>query len=69
MMHVIHVVYHIVKSSMVENFDEWLVICQFFPYKPLSLSLNVSLMKPTINSSKCFTVKCLRYTVRTYVAM
>ena len=31
--------YRIVKNSMVENFDEWLVICQFFPYKPLSLSL------------------------------
>ena len=33
-----------------ENFDEWLVIPQSFPYKPLSL--NVSPRKPTINSSK-----------------
>ena len=35
---------------MVENFDEWLAICQIFPYKPLSL--NVSPLKPTINLSK-----------------
>ena len=56
---------------MVENFDEWLVICQFFPYKPLSLSLNVSLMKPTINSS---VFHCQMFTlygayVRSYVGM
>ena len=33
-------------------FDEWLVIRQSLPYKPLSL--NVSPMKPTINSSKFY---------------
>ena len=37
---------------MVENFDEWLAICQNFPYQPLSL--NVSPLKPTINSSQSF---------------
>ena len=38
---------------MVENFDEfdeWLAICQSFPYKPSSL--NTSLLKPTSYSSK-----------------
>ena len=48
--------YHIAQSLMVENFDEfdeWLAICQSFPYQPLSL--NVFPLKSTINSSQSFT--------------
>ena len=47
--------HHIVQSLTTENFDEfdeWLVIRQSFPYKPLSL--NVSSLKATINSSKFY---------------
>ena len=40
------------KVLTVENLDEWLAIHKSFPYKPLSL--NVSPLKPTINSSKLF---------------
>ena len=44
-----------------DDFDEWVAICQSFPYR--SLSLNVSPLKPTVNSSKFLPVKFLRYTV------
>ena len=55
-------------SETFDDFDEWLVICQSFPYKPLSL--NVSPLKPTINLSKFFLVKfCVIHIQYTHMHM
>ena len=44
------IIYHIIIAQKFDGgkFDEWLGICQSFPYKPLSLN------EHTINSSKFY---------------